>query len=81
MPDFSTRSICRVSWVTVSGSGAFAPARSAVGLRPRARAADGRRRATCAWKSKKLLEDIRREYNAASAVRCGSGPESRTGPR
>src|SRR3954467_10944844 len=64
MPAFSTRSICRVSCVTVSGSGALLP--EAVADRAtggRGAAAAGRRRVTCAWKSKKLLEDIGGKYN------------------
>src|SRR3954464_8097168 len=69
MPAFSTRSICRVSCVTVSGSAALLPGPAADGAAGSGAAeAAGRRRVTCAWKSKKLLEDIGREYNAALMI-------------
>src|SRR3954470_7196303 len=71
IPVLRTRSICLVSCVTVSGSGAVVlhagcDACGAGGVASRA----GRRRVTLAWKSKKpagggfgVLDDIGREYN------------------
>src|SRR4051794_33121129 len=71
IPVLRTRSICLVSCVTVSGSGAVVlhagcDACGAGGVASRA----GRRRVTLAWKSKKpagdgfgVLDDIVREYN------------------